>query len=132
MVRKVENHSKSKLVKSLIGFCGIDCGECKAFIATKKKDATMKKLVAEEWSKSFGHEIKLENIDCDGCVVAEGPHIGYCAVCEIRNCGVQKKVENCAYCIEYSCGKLVTVHSRSSQAKDTLEQIHKQGPKKAR
>jgi hypothetical protein len=59
-------------------------------------------------------------------VVVDGPHIGYCAVCEIRNCGVQKKVENCAYCIEYGCGKLETVHSRSSEAKDTLEQIRKQ------
>jgi hypothetical protein len=116
-------------VRSLIGFCGIDCGECKAYVATKDNDALMKKLVAEEWSKFYGHEVKPEDINCVGCVVVEGPHIGYCDVCEIRNCGVQKKVENCAYCIEYGCGKLETVHSRSSKAKDTLEQIHKQTKK---
>jgi hypothetical protein len=130
MVRRIENHSKPKPVRSLIGFCGIDCGECKAYVATKNNDALMKKLVAEEWSKSYGHEVKPEDINCVGCVIVEGPHIGYCAVCKIRNCGVQKKVENCAYCIEYGCGKLEIVHSRSSKAKDTLEQIYNQTKKK--
>jgi|WetSurMetagenome_2_1015567.scaffolds.fasta_scaffold21525_4 hypothetical protein len=130
MVKRIENHSKPKPLRSLIGFCGIDCGECKAFVATKNNDAVMKKLVAEEWSKSYGHEIKPEGINCVGCVVVEGPHIGYCAVCEIRTCGVRKKVENCAYCIEYGCGKLEPVHSRSSKAKETLEQIHMQTKKK--
>ena len=44
-------------MSNVVAFCGIDCGECKAPIATQKNDVRMKKAVAEEWSKEFGHEI---------------------------------------------------------------------------
>jgi hypothetical protein len=66
MANRIENLSKPKPkpLRSLIGFCGIDCGECKAFVATKDNDVAMKKLIAEEWSKSYGHEVKPENINC--------------------------------------------------------------------
>jgi hypothetical protein len=132
MGKRTEKKSKNKPAGRLIAFCGIDCGECVAYVATKNNDAEMKKTVAEEWSKSFGHQMKPEDINCVSCVVAEEPHIGYCNVCEIRTCGVQKRIENCAYCVEYACGKLDTVHSCSSKAKDNLEQIHKQIKKKSR
>jgi len=130
MGKRIQTQSKHEPVSSLIAFCGIDCGECKAYIATKNNDAEMKKAIAEEWSKSFGHQMKPEDINCVSCLVTEGPHIGYCAVCEIRACGTQKKVENCAYCVEYACGKLDTIHSRSSVAKENLEKIHKQTKKR--
>ena len=118
--------------KPLVAFCGIDCGECKAFVATQNNDDEMKKVIAEEWSRNFGHQIKLEDINCVGCVVDDGKHIGYCKICEIRLCGVQKKVENCAYCSEYNCSKLEIVHSRSSKAKDNLEHIRAQTKKNTR
>ncbi|TFH23087.1 DUF3795 domain-containing protein [Candidatus Bathyarchaeota archaeon] len=79
-VGKVESPMKSlskpKHVRSLIGYCGNNCGECKAFVATKNNSVGMEKLVAEEWSKSYGYEMKSEDINCVGCVVVEGPHIG--------------------------------------------------------
>jgi hypothetical protein len=116
-----EDHCMS----NMIAFCGIDCGECKALIATQKNDARMKKAIAEEWSKEFGHQMKLEDINCVGCLVLDGPHINYCDVCEIRNCGTQKRVQNCAYCIEYKCGKLKKFHEHASEAKDRLEKIRR-------
>lgn len=117
-------------MSSLIAFFGIDCGECKALIATQNGDAKMKKAIAEEWSKEFGHQLKPEDINCIGCVVVNGLHIGYCNICEIRKCGAQKKVQNCAYCIEYNCGKLEKFHENASKAKDQLEQIRKRIQKK--
>jgi len=117
-------------VSSLIAFCGIDCGECKAFVATQNEDAEMKRVVAEEWSKLYGHQMKPEDINCVSCVVVDGRHVGYCAICEIRTCGAKKKVQNCAYCIEYKCGKLEKIHTRSPKAKDRLEQVRKQTKKK--
>mgnify|MGYP001146697923 CR=1 FL=1 len=55
-----------------VAWCGIDCTECKAFIATQKNDNTMRRQVADEWSKEFGHEIKPEEINCDGCLNIDG------------------------------------------------------------
>ena len=110
---------------SLIGFCGIDCGECKAFIATKNKDFDLKKTLAAEWSKNFGRDFKPEDINCVGCTSVNGSHIGYCAVCQIRTCGIKRGLQNCAFCIEYGCEKLENIHSRSPKAKEQLEKIHK-------
>ncbi|MGD0450684.1 MAG: DUF3795 domain-containing protein [Candidatus Bathyarchaeia archaeon] len=126
MSERIENNSAA----SLIGFCGADCGECKAFIATKKNDSEMKKAIVEEWSKQLGVQLKPEDMTCVGCAVVDGPHVGYCAVCKIRTCGVQKKVQNCGYCLEYGCDKLKVVHDRSPKAKAQLEEIQKLTKKK--
>ncbi len=117
-------------MKSMIAFCGIECGECKALIATQKNDPEMRKAIATEWSKEFGHEIKPEDINCVGCLILDGPHINYCNICEIRKCGTQKNVQNCAYCIEYKCGKLEKFHENAPKAKDRLDQIRKTTRKK--
>jgi hypothetical protein len=85
----------------------------------------MRKAVADEWSKSFGHEVKPEDISCIGCVRRHGPHINYCNICEIRKCGLEKDVENCAYCVSYKCDKLAKFHEQAPKAKDTLEEIKK-------
>jgi hypothetical protein len=106
-----------------IAFCGIDCGECKAFIATEKNDNSMRNEIAKEWSKEFGHEIKPEEINCDGCLNVDGLHIGYCGMCEIRKCAMDKEIENCAYCTDFKCEKLVKFHEQASKAKQKLEDI---------
>jgi len=117
-------------MSDLIAFCGIDCAGCKGFIATQKADPKMKKAVAEEWSKEYGHPFKPEDINCLGCAPSDGPHLAYCDVCEIRKCGIQKKVQNCAYCAEYKCGKLEKYHEIAPQAKGRLERIRKRINKK--
>ena len=108
-----------------LGYCGIDCGECMAMIATKKNDSKMKREVAENWSKQFGHPFKPEDINCVGCTTLKGPHIGHCNICGIRKCGLEKKVENCAYCPSYGCEQLVKFHGQVKAAKDNLERVRK-------
>lgn len=117
-------------MKSMIAFCGIECGECKALIATQKNDLEMKKAIAAEWSTEFGHQIRPEDINCVGCSVSDGSHINYCSVCEIRACGLKKKVENCAYCVEYRCEKLGKFHEQAPKAKALLEEVRKARAKK--
>jgi hypothetical protein len=114
----------------MIAFCGINCSECKALIATQKDDDTMRREIAEEWSKAFGHEIKPGEINCEGCLIRDGRHINYCNTCEIRKCGLEKNVENCAYCIDYKCDNLAKFHEQASKAKNGLEEIRKQMHKK--
>jgi hypothetical protein len=92
-------------VKNIIAFCGIDCTDCDALKATKENNNVKRKEIAESWSKEFGHEMKPEEINCDGCLSIDGRHIGYCNICEIRKCGAEKEVENCAHCVDYKCEK---------------------------
>jgi hypothetical protein len=111
-----------KPTKSLLGFCGLDCGECKTFIATQNGSAEMKRAVAAEWSKMSNQLVKPDDVNCVGCVVVDGPLYGACAVCKVRTCGLQKKVPTCSYCAEYPCGKLGRIHTYSPKAKVRLDQ----------
>jgi len=117
-------------MEKIIAFCGINCTDCEAFIATQKDDDARRRKVAAEWSKEFGHEIKPEEINCDGCLSIDGRHINYCNVCEIRKCGMEKEVENCAYCIDYECEKLEKFHEQAPKAKERLEEIRQKISKK--
>jgi len=110
-------------MKKMVAFCGITCTDCKAFIATQENDDAKRKDVAETWSKAFGREIKPDEINCDGCLNIDGRHIGYCDICEIRKCGMEKDVQNCAYCVDYKCQKLDKFHEQALEAKKTLEEI---------
>jgi len=114
----------------IIAFCGLDCFECGAFIATKENSDAKRREVAKEWSKEFGREFKPEEINCYGCLDITGPHIGYCGICEIRKCGMEKEVENCAYCIDYACEKLEKFHEQTPNAKKRLEEVRQKLPKK--
>jgi len=117
-------------MEKMIAYCGIVCTDCDAFVATQEDDDAKRRKLAESWSKEFGHEIKPEEINCDGCLDTAGRHIGYCGTCEVRKCGMEKEVENCAYCIDYKCEKLDKFHEQAPKAKGTLEEIHQKIHKK--
>jgi hypothetical protein len=112
-------------MEKMIGFCGIVCTECPTFLATQKDDDNERKRVAEQWSKQFGEKIKPEDINCDGCLSEGGRLFSYCQVCEIRKCGQEKRLKNCAYCDEYACEKLNKFFEMAPEAKATLEAIRK-------
>ena len=109
----------------MIAYCGIVCTECPAFEATQKDDDAKRKKVAEAWSKQYKMPIKPEDINCDGCKSQGKRIINHCYVCEIRKCGKQKQVENCAYCEEYACEKLTKFFAMAPHAKTSLEKIRK-------
>ncbi len=109
----------------MIAFCGIVCTECPAFLATQKDDDNERTKVAELWSKEFKAEIKPEDINCDGCLLESGRLFGHCKVCEIRKCGQERNVKNCAYCDDYACEKLNKFFGMAPDAKATLEEIRK-------
>ena len=107
----------------MIAYCGLVCSDCPAFVATVEDDDDKRREVAELWSNEFGGAFKAEDINCDGCL-SRGPRVfGYCMKCEIRKCGQEKDVENCAYCDEYACEKLAGFLSQVPHAKERLEQV---------
>jgi len=90
----------------MIAYCGLACHECGAFLATRNNDNDKRAEVAKLWSKMFNADIKPGDINCDGCLSKGGRLFTHCKVCEIRKCGGEKGVTNCAYCDDYACDKL--------------------------
>ena len=109
----------------MIAFCGTICTECPAFLATKKDNADERRKIAELWSKQYKADIKPEDINCEGCLSENGRLFSYCRVCEIRKCGQERRVDNCAYCGDYACEKLNKFFDVAPEAKLTLEEIRK-------
>ena len=110
-------------MEKIIAFCGLICCECPAYIATQNDDDDERAKVAGTWSKQYDHEIKPEDINCDGCTSEGGRHLAYCSTCEIRACGIEMEVINCAYCMDYPCDKLDNFFKMASAAKTILDGI---------
>ncbi len=109
----------------MIAFCGLVCNECPAFIATKEDDYDKRKETAEEWSKQFNTSIKPEDINCEGCVSNSEVLFSHPRVCEIRKCGQEKGIVNCAHCDEYACDRLSDFFKSVPSAKAILDSIRK-------
>jgi len=109
----------------IIGYCGIVCSECPVLLATQKNDDTERKRVTEMFTEQYGTEYKPKDINCDGCLSDSPRLFSYCNTCEIRKCGRENKVKNCAFCKDYACAKLSQLFSSYSKAKETLDQIRR-------
>jgi len=87
----------------MISFCGINCGECPAYLATQANDAAKLAETAKGWS-SEEFPVGPDDIVCDGCHAERVAK--FAPECTTRQCGQEKGVENCAQCGEYLCEKL--------------------------
>ena len=110
-------------MNEMVSFCGLLCNECVAFIATKNDDDEKRAEVARLWSKQYNVDVKPEDINCDGCISDSERLFSHCRVCEIRKCGKEKDLQNCAYCNEYTCEKLEKIFQMVPDAKKRLDQI---------
>lgn len=110
-------------MQEIVAYCGLVCTECPAYKATIKNDNKARAKIAEEWSRKYQHNFKTDDINCIGCLAVSGVQINNCKVCEIRKCGSDRKVLNCAYCVEYPCDKLNSFLARVVEAKAKLEAI---------
>lgn len=114
-----------------LGFCGVDCGKCPVFIATKSNDYNKRKEVAEMLYKAHNVTLEPDQINCTGCYRAtmEGTAImAHCETCNIRPCAKEKNVTTCANCTEYACTKLTEKWAKipnGQQAKENLYAIKK-------
>lgn len=107
----------------LIVYCGLDCEQCEAFIATQRNDDTLRAKVAAEWSRAYGAPILPENINCTGCKSAGVKTYYRDQLCEIRKCATRRSVATCAECAEYACATLAPVLAAVPQAKSRLEAL---------
>jgi hypothetical protein len=110
-------------MSEIIAYCGLDCLQCGALIATKTNDDSKRAEVAALWSEEFGTDLQAGDIYCDGCTSERGLLFQHCSVCEIRKCGLEKSLPNCGHCDEYPCTKLTEFFAVVPDAKITLDGI---------
>jgi hypothetical protein len=104
----------------LIASCGLDCSTCDARIATLTDDNILRQKTADLWKEAHNADITADMINCTGCREA-GAKIGYCSVCEIRNCAIEKQFTTCGECKELNdCSIVRKVHSIVPEALENL------------
>lgn len=80
--------------ESRVAVCGLSCGACTLFIATKEDPARLKGLAAR-------FQLSEEEVKCYGCRSARrGP---YCNTCRMFLCAVERGHDFCIECAEYPC-----------------------------
>ncbi len=104
-----------------IAYCGLNCETCDARIATINNDDTLRKSVAELWSKLNAVEITPEMINCTGCRI-DGPKTPYCeSLCPIRQCAQQKGIRTCGECVDVkTCEKAGMILGNNDDARRNL------------
>lgn len=105
----------------MLSYCGLDCAQCPAFLAYRDDDQGLRERTAPEWSRLYGAALKPEDINCVGCTLTEGVHIGHSEECSFRGCGLAHKISNCGECPDYPCPGLADFHRSVPQARENLD-----------
>ena len=106
-----------------IAYCGLDCGNCPALLATRRTDMEALAGVAERWSAETGTTIIADTILCDGCKSTTGRINRFCAVCAIKDCAAGRGLATCADCVEYACEILRAFPPFEVEGRSNLERI---------
>ena len=86
--------------KELMAPCGLYCGACGIYIATRDKNEKLKAVMGGVYGT------KPEETECCGCMQPDPPKklYGYCQECKIRSCVKSKDYYSCHQCDEWPCG----------------------------
>jgi len=111
-------------MEKIIAYCGLICTGCPAYIATQADDDAARERVAALWRAEFNAPgITAASINCDGCLGKTGRKFSHCLECEMRVCGMERGVENCAHCADYACEKLERFFGFAPDARIVLDGI---------
>jgi hypothetical protein len=85
--------------KNLMAPCGLYCGACGVYIATRDKNDKFKTIMANLY------QTKPEETECLWCMQADPPQklYSYCRMCKIRTCITSKGFYSCHQCKEWPC-----------------------------
>ena len=107
----------------MIAFCGLDCSTCEAYIVTQANDEPGKQKLLEKWRVEY-HSPKMEinAVNCDGChaMLRLG---GYCQLCSVRKCALERGFDTCAECPDYACRTLGHILAMVPQARANLDAL---------
>lgn len=86
--------------KNLRGACGIFCGACPIYIATRDNNEKLTSIICFLW------KVKPEEAKCLGCMQSDPPQqlfVAHCQICTIRNCVKSKGIYSCHQCEKWPC-----------------------------
>ena len=112
-------------MKDMIGYCGLDCEKCDAYIATVHKDQALREKTAKLWAELNNAPILPEHINCEGCRM-NGVKTVFCdSLCGIRKCALNKGVSTCVDCSEIeTCKKVGTILEHNLVALENLKGLN--------
>jgi len=102
--------TKQTTLEPHIAYCGLDCSGCDVYQATAFDDDGRRRDYAAKVFEQFKIKVEPETVNCHGCRDAR-PKTGFCAYCQVRQCAIERGLENCATCEDYGCDKLQKVHA---------------------
>ena len=75
-----------------IGYCGLDCAACDAYLATVRDDQALREKTARLWARLNQAPILPEHINCLGCR-GDGVKTVFCEhLCAVRQCGAAYEI----------------------------------------
>jgi hypothetical protein len=85
--------------KDLMAPCGLYCGACGIYIATRDGNEKFKTIMGNLYGT------KAEETECFGCMQSDPPKklYGFCKVCGIINCVKSKGYYSCHQCEVWPC-----------------------------
>ena len=109
-------------MNKMIGYCGLDCRKCDAYIATKNNDQELREKTAKLWAELNNAPILPEHINCQGCRM-DGTKTVFCdSMCAIRQCAMKKEMPTCGDCLELeTCQTVSAIISHNPQALENLK-----------
>ena len=109
-------------MKEMIAYCGLDCENCAAYIATINDDQKLREKTAKLWAELNNAPILPEHINCQGCRV-KGVKTVFCeSICGIRQCAIKKGVSTCGECSDLeNCSTVGAILENNPSALNNLK-----------
>ena len=102
--------------KELIAACGLYCGACGVYLATKENDSDKILYYAVALNQTY------EDTLCDGCG-AKRKSLHCTKICTFVNCKQEKGVNNCVDCYEFPCESLKDFKSKMPHRAEIFESL---------
>ncbi len=110
-------------MSTLYAFCGLNCADCAAYVATREHDVKAQEKILAEWRIAYNSpDMPISAVTCYGCTATESCG-GYCTECPVRACANQRGVETCAHCPDYGCEILEGFLQAAPEVRKQLEAI---------
>ena len=108
-------------MREMIGYCGLDCERCDAYLATIHDDQALREKTAKLWSELNQAPILPEHINCEGCR-GNGAKTVFCeSLCAIRKCAMEKGLSTCGGCSSFDACS--TIQAFAGQSPTVLENL---------
>lgn len=116
------NIEEGHKMKKMIGYCGLDCEKCDAYLATINDDQALREKTAKLWAELNQAPILPEHIHCQGCRV-DGVKTIFCdKLCAIRQCALKKGMATCGNCADLeSCSTVRAILENDPSALANLK-----------